>query len=172
MHKEIRGRLNGQDMCFGIVVSHFNELITKNLLAGALDALQRHGVKSCDITTVWVPGAFEIPLAAQQMARTKKYDAIICLGAVIRGSTAHFDFVAGQAASGIARISLDFGLPVIFGVTTPDTIEQAIERAGCKAGNKGYDSAVAAIEMIDIMKRINSEEPCHSMSNLATKLPL
>lgn len=172
MHKEIRGRLNGQDMRFGIVVSHFNEIITKSLLAGALDALQRHGVKSSDITLVWVPGAFEIPLAAQQMAQSKKYDAIICLGAVIRGSTAHFDFVAGQAASGIARIALDFNIPVIFGVTTPDTIEQAFERAGSKAGNKGYDSAVAAIEMVDIMKRIDSEEPCHNISSLATKLPV
>lgn len=139
-----------------IVISRFNELITKSLLEGALDCLNRLGMPEKDITTIWVPGAYEIPVVAKQLAKNQKYEAIICLGAVIRGATPHFDYVAGQTASGIASIALESTVPVIFGVLTTESIEQALERAGTKSGNKGYESALAAIEMIDLMRQIRN----------------
>jgi 6,7-dimethyl-8-ribityllumazine synthase len=146
------GQLSGTGLRVGIVVSRFNQLITERLLSGALDALKRHDVSVADVA--WVPGCFEIPLAAQKMAKIGRYDAIVCLGAVIKGATAHFDFVAGQVASGVAKVTLDTQIPVLFGVLTTDNIEQAIERAGTKAGNKGYDVAVAAIEMAQLLKKL------------------
>ena len=135
---------------FGIVVSRFNDFITARLLEGALDGLRRHGVAEADGEIAWVPGAFEIPLLAKKMAESGKYDAVICLGAVIRGSTSHYDYVCNEAAKGIAQVSMESGIPVMFGVVTTDTITQAIERAGTKAGNKGYDAALGAIEMVNI----------------------
>lgn len=149
------GHLIGQGLKFGLVVGRFNEFITNKLLGGALDALNRHGVDDRDVDVAWVPGAFEIPLVAGKLASQKKYDAVICLGAVIRGATPHFDFVASEVAKGVAKVGLDTGQPVIFGVITADTIEQAIERAGTKAGNKGWDAAVTAIEMANLMRVIN-----------------
>jgi 6,7-dimethyl-8-ribityllumazine synthase len=148
------GRLDGSGLRVALAVSRFNELIGERLLAGAVDGLRRHGVADDDITTVWVPGAFELPLAALTLARSGTYDAVITLGAVIRGATSHYDLVAGQCAAGVARASLDTGVPVILGVLTTDTIEQALERAGTKAGNKGFDSAAAAIEMADLVRRV------------------
>ncbi|MCR4435582.1 MAG: 6,7-dimethyl-8-ribityllumazine synthase [Clostridiales bacterium] len=148
------GNLMARDLKFGIVVGRFNEFISSKLLGGAIDGLVRHGAMEPDIEVAWVPGAFEIPLAAQRMANSKKFDAIICIGAVIRGSTPHFDYVSSEMSKGIAKVSLDAGLPVIFGVLTTDTIEQAIERAGTKAGNKGYDAAVTAIEMANLLKSL------------------
>lgn len=148
------GKLLGDRLKIGIVVSRFNELVTGRLLSGALDALQRHGVAEADITTAWVPGAFEIALAAKRMAESERYDAVICLGAVIRGQTPHFDFVAGESAKGIAQIGLASGVPVIYGIVTTDTLEQAIERAGVRAGNRGWDAAVAAIEMANLLKQL------------------
>lgn len=148
--KEIKGSLNAENLKFGIVVSRFNEFITSSLLQGAVQGLIRHGAKESSITTVWVPGAFEIPFIAKQMAENGKYDAIICLGTVIRGATAHFDYISGQMTAGIAQIALQTNVPVIFGVLTTDSIEQAIERAGTKSGNKGYDAAQAAIEMANL----------------------
>lgn len=146
------GKLISQDLKFGIVVGRFNEFISSKLLGGAIDAVIRHGGDENNIEVAWVPGAFEIPLVAQKMANSKRFDAVICIGAVIRGSTPHFDYVASEVSKGIAKVSLDSGIPVIFGVLTTDTIEQAIERAGTKAGNKGYDAAVTAIEMANLMK--------------------
>ncbi len=140
------GNLISEGKKYGIVVGRFNEFIGSKLLSGALDALKRHGVKEDEIEISWVPGAFEIPLVAKKMAKTKKYDSVICLGAVIKGSTAHFDYVSSEVSKGIANVSLDTEVPVIFGVLTTDNIEQAIERAGTKAGNKGYEAAVTAIE--------------------------
>ncbi len=137
---------------YAIVVSRFNEFITSKLLGAALDGLTRHGVSESDIDTAWVPGAFEIPLVAQKLAARKKYDAIITLGAVIRGSTSHYDYVCNEVAKGVAKVQLDSGVPVIFGVVTTENIEQAIERAGTKAGNKGYDAAISAIEMANLLK--------------------
>jgi 6,7-dimethyl-8-ribityllumazine synthase len=137
-----------------VVCGRFNDLITERLLAGCRDGLVRHGADDDDITVVWVPGSFEIPLAAQQAARSGRYDAVVCLGAVIRGATDHYEHVAGQAAAGIARAGMETGVPVIFGVLTTDTIEQAIERAGTKAGNKGYDAAVAAIETVNVLREL------------------
>lgn len=137
-----------------IVLSRFNELIGKSLLDGAIDTLRRHGVADEDITLVRVPGAFEIPLAAQQLAESKRYDALVCLGAVIRGATSHYEYVAGQMAAGIAQVSLDTGVPIGFGVLTTETVEQAQDRAGAKAGNKGVDAANAVLEMVDLLKRI------------------
>lgn len=151
------GHLSGAGLRFGVVVSRFNDCITKLLLEGARDALQRHGVASDAIDVAWVPGAFEIPLAAQRLARSGKYDAILTLGAVIRGATAHFDYVCGPCASGVAKVSLDTGVPVAFGVLTTDTVEQAIERAGCKAGNKGCDAALTAIEMVHLLRGMPRE---------------
>ena len=154
---EFVGKLIGQGMHIGIVVSRFNEMITRSLLSGALDGLLRHGVDREDVTVTWVPGAFEIPLAAEQMASSGKYDAIICLGAVIRGATPHFDYVAAQMASGIARVSHEYSLPVIFDVLTTNTIEEAVERAGTKSGNKGFDGAMSAIEMVDLMRQLKND---------------
>lgn len=148
------GQLDGAGLHVALACSRFNELVGERLLAGALDGLRRHGVADDDVTTVWVPGAFELPLAALTLARSGSYDAVITLGAVIRGATSHYDLVAGQAAAGVARAGLDTGVPVIFGVLTTDTIEQALERAGTKAGNKGFDAATAAIEMADLLRRI------------------
>lgn len=148
------GRLISDGLKFGIVVGRFNEFIGGKLLSGALDALKRHGAKEEDIDIMWVPGAFEIPLVAKKMAKTGKYDAVICLGAVIRGSTPHFDYVSNEVTKGIANVSLGTELPIIFGILTTDTIEQAIERAGTKAGNKGYDAAITAIEMANLLKEI------------------
>ncbi len=148
------GNLIASGLKFGIVVGRFNEFISSKLLSGAIDGLVRHGAEESDITVSWVPGAFEIPIAAQKMANSGKYAAVICVGAVIRGSTPHFDYVAGEVSKGIAKISLDTGVPVIFGVLTTDTIEQAIERAGTKAGNKGYDAAVTAIEMANLLNQL------------------
>lgn len=136
---------------FGIVVARFNEFFTKELLAGAVHALHRHGVPDGDIDIAWVPGSFEIPMVARRLASTRRYGAVICLGAVIRGATAHFDYVAGQAAAGVARAGLDTDVPVIFGIITTDTLDQAMDRAGAKSGNKGYEAAVTAIEMADLM---------------------
>lgn len=147
------GNLIGQGLKFGIIVARFNEFIGGKLVAGALDALKRHGVAEENIEITWVPGAFEIPLVAKKMAKTQKYDSVICLGAVIRGATAHFDYVANEVSKGIANVSLETEVPVIFGVLTTDTIEQAIERAGTKAGNKGYDAAITAIEMANLLKQ-------------------
>lgn len=148
----IEGNLIAQGLKIGIVVGRFNEFIVSKLLGGALDGLKRHGVDEDNIEVAWVPGAFEIPLVAKKMAQNDKYDAIICLGAVIKGSTPHFDYVCSEASKGIATVSLKTEKPVIFGVLTTDSIEQAIERAGTKAGNKGYDAAVTAIEMFNLLK--------------------
>lgn len=145
------GNLISQGKKYGIIVGRFNEFIGGKLLSGAIDGLKRHGVEEEEIDITWVPGAYEIPLIAKKMAKSQRYDAVICLGAVIRGSTPHFDFVANEVAKGVAQVSLDTEVPVIFGVLTTDTIEQAIERAGTKAGNKGYDAAVTAIEMINLI---------------------
>ena len=142
------------EMRFGIVVSRFNELIGSKLLEGALDCLRRHGADEDGIHIAWVPGAFEIPLIAQKMAESKKYNAVICLGAVIRGATPHFEYVANEVSKGIAQVSLASGVPTLFGVLTTDTLEQALERAGSKAGNKGWDTALGAIEMVNLLKRI------------------
>jgi 6,7-dimethyl-8-ribityllumazine synthase len=148
------GNLLGSGLKFGIVAARFNEFITSKLLGGAYDALSRHGVDKGNITTAWVPGAFEIPLIAQKMAESEKFDAVICLGAVIRGATSHYDLVCGEAAKGIAQVSLKTGVPVMFGVITTENIEQAVERAGTKAGNKGFDVAVSAIEMVNLIKEL------------------
>ena len=151
MAKYIEGNLKGDGKKLGIVVSRFNSFISEKLLEGAIDALTRSGVKDKDIDVARVPGAFEIPLVTQKMAKGGKYDAVICLGVVIRGATPHFDYVAGEVAKGTAQVMLDTGVPVLFGVLTTETIEQAIERAGSKAGNKGSDVAVAALEMINLL---------------------
>ena len=155
-YKQYEGRLISEKARYGIVVGRFNEFISSKLLSGALDGLKRHGAADEDIEVAWVPGSFEIPLAAQKMAESGKYDAVLALGAVIRGATPHFDYVAVEVAKGIAQVSLKTGIPVIFGVLTTDTIEQAVERAGTKAGNKGYDAAVTAIEMVNLLKQIKA----------------
>ncbi|MCK9594617.1 MAG: 6,7-dimethyl-8-ribityllumazine synthase [Candidatus Omnitrophica bacterium] len=154
MAKEITGSLVSKGKKFAVVASRFNDFMTKELVAGCLDTLVRHGVEDNDITVAWVPGAFEIPTAAQKMAEAKSYDAVICLGTVIRGSTPHFDFIASEAAKGIAKVSMDNSLPVIFGLITADTIEQAVERSGSKDGNKGRDAALSAIEMVNLLSQI------------------
>lgn len=148
------GHLIGEGLHIGIVVSRFNEFISTKLLGGALDALRRHGVAEEDIDVAWVPGAFEIPVVARRLAASGRYQAIICLGAVIRGATPHFEYVAGESAKGIAQVSLQTGLPVIYGVVTADTLEQAIERAGTKMGNKGWDAGEAALEMANLMRAL------------------
>ncbi|MBQ1249920.1 MAG: 6,7-dimethyl-8-ribityllumazine synthase [Selenomonadales bacterium] len=150
----LEGQLLAEGLKIGIIAARFNEFITSKLLGGAMDAIVRHGGKKEDVTVAWVPGAFEIPLVAQKMANSKKYDAIICLGAVIRGSTSHYDYVCAEVSKGIAHVGMDSGIPVMFGVLTTDTIEQAIERAGTKAGNKGFDCAVGAIEMADLLRKM------------------
>ena len=154
MPNYIEGKLDASGLSFGIVVGRFNSFIAERLLEGALDALVRHGAADAAIDVVRVPGAYEIPLAAQKLAARNKYDAVICLGAVIRGSTPHFDFVANEVAKGIAHVSLETGVPVAFGVLTTDTIEQAVERAGTKAGNKGFDAAVTAIETANLLREM------------------
>ena len=152
MYKIIEGNLIAKGFSFAIVVSRFNEFINKKLLEGAIDCLSRHGCTEKDIDVIWVPGAFEIPLVALKTAQNKKYDAVICLGAVIRGATPHFDFVASEVSKGIANVSLQTQKPVIFGVLTTDSIEQAIERAGTKSGNKGWEAGLTAIEMVNLVK--------------------
>lgn len=154
MSKNFEGMLQGQGLKLGVVISRFNEFITSKLLSGARDALLRHGVAEADIDTAWVPGAFEIPLAASKMAATKRYDAIICLGAIVRGGTPHADYIAAEVTKGIAAIGLETGLPVIYGMITADTLEQAIERAGAKMGNRGFGAAQQAIEMANLLKAI------------------
>lgn len=154
MPRIIEGQLTASEARIGVVVSRFNEFITRNLLDGALEALRRHGADTDGVTVAWCPGSFEIPLVAKKMAESGDYNAIICLGAVIRGATAHFDYVAGGVASGVARVAEETGVPVIFGVITTDTIEQAIERAGTKAGNKGAEAAVTALEMVSLLRQI------------------
>ena len=150
MIKTLEGKLIARGKKFGLIVSRFNNFITQRLMEGAIDTLSRHGVKEEEMEAVWVPGSFEIPYAASRMAGSGKYDAVICLGAVIRGDTPHFDYIASEVAKGIARISLDTGVPTIFGVITADTLEQALERAGTKAGNKGSDAAITAVEMVNL----------------------
>ena len=152
--KTIEGKLDGKGLRFGIVIARFNEFISGKLLSGCLDGLNRHGADEKKIDIVWSPGAFELPLLAKKLAQSEKYDAVICLGAIIRGATPHFDFIAAEVAKGIANVGIETGLPVIFGVLTTDNIEQAIERAGTKGGNKGFDAALAAIEMAHLMKEI------------------
>ncbi|MBM6699224.1 6,7-dimethyl-8-ribityllumazine synthase [Bifidobacterium pullorum subsp. saeculare] len=152
--KTFEGKLTSHDIKIGIVVARFNEFITAKLLGGAMDGLLRHDVNEDDVHVAWVPGAFEIPLIASKMAKSGNYDAVICLGAVIRGSTSHYDYVCNEVSKGIAATSLESGIPVLFGVLTTDNIEQAIERAGTKAGNKGYDCAVGAIEMVNLIRQL------------------
>ena len=155
MSKRFEGMLVGEGLKFGVVVSRFNEFITQKLLEGAQDALLRHGVKEGDIDIAWVPGSFEIPLVAQKLAKTKRYHAVICLGAVIRGGTPHFEYIAAEVTKGVAKVGLDTELPVIYGVITADTLEQAIERAGTKEGNAGYKAAVNAIEMAKLLTSLD-----------------
>jgi len=150
----IEGKLNAKAKKFGIIVSRFNELISSQLLSGAKDCLLRHDCKEEDITIAWVPGSYEIPLTAKRMAKSKKYAAIICLGAVIRGGTPHFDYIAAEVSKGVAQVGIETGLPVIFGVLTTESMEQALERAGTKAGNKGWDAALSAIEMVNLFGKI------------------
>lgn len=150
--KKIEGNVIGSNIKVGIIASRFNEFIVSRLVGGAQDALVRHGVNDDDISVAYVPGAFEIPLATKKMAQSGKYDTVICLGAVIKGATSHYDYVCAEVSKGVASVSLETGIPVIFGVLTTDNIEQAIERAGTKAGNKGYDVACSAIEMVNLFK--------------------
>jgi 6,7-dimethyl-8-ribityllumazine synthase len=154
MVKTFEGEMISKGKRYAIVVSRFNNFITCKLLEGALDTLRRHGVKENEISVAWVPGSFEIPYAASRIAKGKKHDAVICLGAVIRGATPHFEYISGEVTKGIAQTSLSTGVPVIYGVITPDTLEQAIERAGTKAGNKGKEAAEAAIEMVNLFEKI------------------
>ena len=154
MAKVIEGNLIIKAKKFGIIASRFNDFVTKELISGCIDTLVRHGASEDDITLVWVPGAFELPTVAQKMADSKAYDALICLGTIIRGSTPHFDFIASEATKGIAKVSMETGVPAIFGVITADTIEQAVERAGTKDGNKGKDAAISAIEMVNVLSQI------------------
>ncbi|MBM6832937.1 6,7-dimethyl-8-ribityllumazine synthase [Megamonas hypermegale] len=154
MANVFEGYLNGKDLKIGIVVARFNEFITNKLLGGAIDTLRRHETDEANIDVAWVPGAFEIPLVAKKMAESKKYDAVICLGAVIRGSTSHYDYVCNEVSKGVAQVGLQTGVPTIFGVVTTENIEQAIERAGTKAGNKGADAAMAAMEMASLLKKL------------------
>jgi 6,7-dimethyl-8-ribityllumazine synthase len=155
MTRTFEGKLTAEGLRFGIVVSRFNEFITGKLLEGTLDALVRHGADEANINVAWVPGTFEIPIVTQKMAASGKYDAVICLGALIRGATPHFDYLASEVTKGIAQIGLKSGVPCVFGVITADTIEQAIERAGTKAGNKGFDAAETAIEMANVLRSIS-----------------
>ena len=152
--KVLEGNVRGNGAKFGIVAARFNEFIVSKLVGGAEDALVRHGVNTDDIELAWVPGAFEIPVVAKRMAESGKYDAVICVGAVIKGSTSHYDYVCAEVSKGVAQVSMATGVPVMFGVLTTDNIEQAIERAGTKAGNKGYDAACSAIEMVNLMKTL------------------
>lgn len=153
-YKTLEGSLSASGIKFGLVISRFNHFLTDKLLTGALDCLNRHGCEQENITVARVPGSFEVPYAAQRMARSGSYDAVICLGAVVRGDTPHFDYIAAESAKGIARIAMETGLPVIYGMVTADTLEQAIERSGTKAGNKGWDAAMAAVEMVNLYRQI------------------
>lgn len=155
MTKVYEGKLIAKGLKFALVVGRFNEFITNKLMGGALDALHRHGAEEKDVEVAWVPGAFEIPMVAQKLARSGIYDAVICLGAVIRGGTPHFDYVCAEVSKGIAKVGMDTGIPTIFGIITADSIEQAIERAGTKAGNKGWDAAVTGIEMASLLKAMD-----------------
>lgn len=155
--RTFEGKLVAENMRVGIVAARFNEFITNKLVGGAVDGLVRHDVREEDIHVAWVPGAFEIPLVASRMARSGRYDAVICVGAVIRGSTSHYDYVCNEVSKGIASVSLETGVPVLFGVLTTENIEQAIERAGTKAGNKGYDCALSAVEMVNLLRTIDAE---------------
>jgi len=157
MVQTLQGHLNAQNRKFGLVISRFNEFISHKLLDGAMDCLLRHGADEKNISVYWVPGSFEIPLLAQKIASSGKYNAIICLGVVIRGDTPHFEYVASEVTKGIAQVSLHTGTPVAFGIITADTIEQAIERAGTKSGNKGWDAALSAIEMADLFKKLEKK---------------
>jgi 6,7-dimethyl-8-ribityllumazine synthase len=150
----IEGNLSAEGRSFGIVASRFNDFVVKALLEGAIEAIRRHGGDAGSVDVVWVPGSFEIPVVARELALSGRYDALVCLGAVIRGATAHFDYVAGGAAGGISKVALETGVPVIFGVITTESIEQAIERAGTKMGNKGFEAAVSAMEMADLMVKL------------------
>lgn len=152
--KTLEGKLVAENMKVGIVASRFNEFIVNKLVSGAVDGLVRHNVNEDDISVAWVPGAFEIPLVANKMANSGKYDAVICVGAVIRGATSHYDYVCNEVSKGVAQVAMNSGIPVLFGILTTDTIEQAIERAGTKAGNKGYDCALSAIEMVNLLKEL------------------
>ena len=152
--KTYEGNISGKNLTFAIVVARFNEFITSKLLSGALDALKRHEAAEENISVVWVPGAFEIPLVAKKMAETKNFDAIICLGAVIRGATTHYDYVCNEVSKGIAQVGLQSGVPTIFGIVTTENIQQAIERAGTKSGNKGFDAAISAMEMANLFKEL------------------
>ena len=152
--KTIEGKLDAKGLKFGIVIARFNEFISGKLLSGCLDGLKRHGAEEKNIEVVWSPGSFEIPLLAKKMAKSGKYDAVVCLGAVIRGATPHFEYVSAEVSKGVASVGLESEVPVIFGVLTTDNIEQAIERSGTKGGNKGFDAALAAIEMVNLMKEI------------------
>ena len=153
--KKIEGKVVAEGMKVGIVAARFNEFIVSKLVSGAVDGLVRHDVNEDDITLAWVPGAFEIPLIAKKMAKSGKYDAVICLGTVIRGQTSHYDYVCNEVSKGIAQVSLESEIPVMFGILTTENIEQAVERAGPKAGNKGYDCALGAIEMVNLMREMN-----------------
>ncbi len=157
MSETYQGTLNGTGLRIGIVIARFNETVTRPLLEGAREGLARLGVEPDAIDVAWTPGCFEIPLVAKRMAETGRHDAVICLGAVIRGETPHFEYVAGQTAAGIARVSLDSGVPIIFGVLTTETLEQAINRAGAKAGNKGFDAALTAVEMVGLMRALRPD---------------
>jgi 6,7-dimethyl-8-ribityllumazine synthase len=157
MYKKFEGKLDGKDLKISIVVSRFNSFITEKLLDGAIDCLTRHNVDQENVEVFWVPGAYEIPAMAKKISSLKKCDAIICLGCVIRGETPHFDYIAAEVSKGVAQVSLESGVPVIFGVLTTDTIEQAIERAGTKAGNKGFDAALSAIEMANLFKLVEQK---------------
>ncbi len=156
MPKTYEGKLTAQDFSFGIIVSRWNSIFTERLLEGALDALYRHGSEEKNVTIARVPGSFEIPLAAQKMAESKKYDSVICLGAVIQGGTPHAGYISAEVTKGIAQVSLNTGVPVVYGVITPDTLEQAIERSGSKAGNKGWEAAMSAIEMVNLFRELGT----------------
>lgn len=153
-YKVYEGKLDAQGLTFGLIVSRFNNFLTDKLLEGAIDCLKRHGAEEAKLSVAYVPGAFEIPYVASRMAKSGNYDAVVCLGALVRGDTPHFDYIANEASKGIARIALETGVPVIYGLVTADTLEQAIERSGTKAGNKGWDAAEAAIEMVNLYKDI------------------
>ncbi len=157
MGHTFQGDLTGTGLRFAVVVSRFNEMVTARLLAGARSAFERHGVHEDDVDVAWVPGAFELAIAARRLAESRRYDAVVCLGAVIRGETPHFEFISAEAARGIGQVAQDTGVPAIFGVITPNTVEQALDRAGGKIGNKGYDAAVSAIEMANLMRRLRPD---------------
>ena len=157
MGTTFQGELHGAGLRVALVVSRFNEVVTSRLLAGARSALERHGVSDDDVAVAWVPGAFELPMAARRLAESRRYDAVVCLGAIIRGETPHFEYIAAETARGVGRVAQDTGVPTIFGVITPNTLEQALDRAGGKVGNKGYDAAISAIEMANLMRQLRPD---------------